>query len=602
MDQKTISTQLIDTIRERSDLLLIASQYLSLKKTGQNYTGLCPFHEEKTASFVINPIKQFFHCFGCGVGGDVFHFVTKIEGLSFPEALRSLAERGGISLPDDVHASQGANTRSEAEEIYRVNEAAAAYFHRNLLERAEAAPARTYLRARGLTVQTITDFSIGYALSTWDDLVKTLGKQFPALILEKAGLISKRVDVSVRAQSQSVWFDRFRSRVLFPIRNPQGKIAGFGGRVLDDSMPKYLNTSETAVFSKGKILFGLHQTKGAGNSPFVIVEGYFDVMTAAQAGIPNVVATLGTALTEAHLRLIRRLSEKMVLIFDGDEAGIRAALRTVPLLMDQEISARIVSLPAGLDPDVFIREMGKDAFLDEMEKGETVIGFSITQWVKKYSLKTVEEKMKVVVQIVPLIHRLKSQIEKSHYLKSLSDALLLKEEDVRGEYRRLTKTEKRAAPKVSPVMKSPSETDRIPEDQETILMLLLQGFSHPEMLNGVLCLEDFPHPVVHRMMTHYWNQTEQRWENPGCRIEADDDSSRSLLGRLSVSEVNIEQVQQIQTDCIKMLRKKRIDRERSESENRLKQVAGDLEAEKILKKKIIDLYRESSHLTSSYLL
>lgn len=601
MDQKTISTQLIDTIREHSDLLSIASQYLSLKKTGQNYTGLCPFHEEKTASFVINPIKQFFHCFGCGVGGDVFHFVTKIEGLSFPEALRSLAERGGISLPDDIHTSQSANTRSEAEEIYRVNEAAAAYFHRNLLERAESAPAREYLSARGLTGQTISDFSIGYALSPWDDLVKTLGKKFPVLILEKAGLISKRMDASARAQSQSVWFDRFRGRVLFPIRTPQGKIAGFGGRVLDNSMPKYLNTSETAVFTKGKILFGSHQTKAAGNSPFIIVEGYFDVLTASQAGIQNVVATLGTALTEAHLRLIRRLSEKMVLIFDGDEAGIRAALRTVPLLIDHEISAQIVSLPAGLDPDVFIREMGKDAFLDEIEKGETVIGFSITQWVKKFSLRTVEEKMKVVVQIIPLIHRLKSQIEKSYYLKSLSDALLLKEEDVRGEYRRLTKTEKKAE-KISRMVKNLSEIDRIPEDQETILMLLLQGFSHPEMLNGFLSLEDFPHPAVHKMMAHYWNQTEQRWENPDYRIEADDDSSRSLLGRLSVSEVNIEQIQQIQTDCIKMLRKKRIDRERSESENCLKQVAGDLEAEKRLKKKIIDLYRESSHLTSSHLL
>ncbi len=598
MAQKSISDHLIETIRERSDLVAIVSEHLSLKKTGQNFTGLCPFHEEKTSSFVVNPVKQFFHCFGCGEGGDVFHFIGKMSGISFPEAIRALADRGGIPLPEE-DGPLGGVSRTESEEIFAVNEAAAAYFHHNLLDRPEGKPALAYLNTRGLTLDTIRDFSIGFALPAWDDLVKALAKQFSIALLEKAGLVSKKTGASVSAQGKAAGYDRFRNRVLFPIRTRQGKVAGFGGRVLDDGMPKYLNTSETAVFTKGKILFGLDRSKVFGADPLIIVEGYLDVISAAQAGISNVVATLGTALTEAHLRLIRRLTEKVILVFDGDEAGVRAALRTAPLLIDQEIAAQIVTLPPGKDPDLLIREMGKPAFLAELEKGKPIVDFAITQSLKKSSLKQVEDKMRVMRQIAPLIDRLRSQIEKSHYLKVLSDTLLLREEDVRTEFIRLTQTEKKIPSKTqAPAVIEKQE--RIPDEEEKILMLLIQGYLEPEVLNDYFSLDDFTHPLLNAVIAHYWDAEGNKWCNRTKGMSPKDQASHSLISRLSVSEVDAELVKQIEEDCMNVLHRKKFDRERNAIEYQLKQVAGDSEVKKVLMKKIYDLKQKSSHLAGSH--
>ncbi|MDC4224060.1 MAG: DNA primase [Candidatus Manganitrophus sp.] len=357
MNGRRVSDQLVETIRDRSDLVSIVSEYLTLKKAGQNLTGLCPFHAEKTPSFSVNPSKQFFHCFGCGAGGDVFQFVMKIEGLAFPEALRRMAAKAGVALPEAAEERESP-ARREAAQIYELNEAAASYFHRNLLERPEGAFCREYLKGRGITTETIKTFSIGFAPARRDDLLKHFGKQYSRSLLEKAGLISRREGVS----GEEGLFDRFRNRVLFPIRNLQGRVVGFGGRVLDDSQPKYLNTPETAVFTKGKHLFALDQAKGAGIHSLIIVEGYFDVVAAHQAGVPNVVGTMGTALTPDHLRLIRRISEKVVLIFDPDEAGARAALRTAPLLIEEGISAKVVSLPPARTPIYLLENRGKPVF------------------------------------------------------------------------------------------------------------------------------------------------------------------------------------------------------------------------------------------------
>ncbi|MEC4677903.1 MAG: DNA primase [Nitrospirota bacterium] len=596
MDQHIYSNQVLETVRERSDLLSIASEYLTLKKSGQNYSGLCPFHEEKTASFNINPIKQFFHCFGCGAGGDVFQFVSQIEGLSFPETLRQLAERADVSLVVD-DSPKAAQARSETAEIYRANAAAAEHFHRNLISKPEGASARTYLETRGLSNETIGDFSVGYALSTWDDLVKQLRAAFSPSILEKAGLISKRAE---RAQKDSGHFDRFRDRVMFPIRNPQGKVLGFGGRVFGEGEPKYLNTAETPVFRKSEILFGLDRPKVAGQ-PLVIVEGYLDVITAIQEGIPNVVATLGTALTRAHLRLARRHGEKIVIVFDGDTAGIRAALRTAPLLIDEEMSVGIVTLPSGVDPDVFIRENGKAAFLLALAKASSIMDFCIAQSILSTSPKTVSDKMAVIRQVLPFVRRLHSEVEKSDALRILSDRLLLRETDVRFEYLRLARQEKKSPLKPS-VENVEKQVEALPHDQETLLILLLQGLLEPEALNGKLRLDDFTHPLIQRVISSYWSAENEAWcGSDETHLRTLDASAQSLLSRLTVIDVlDLECVAQIGADCINMLQKKKIGRRRSEIEHQLKKVSGDLEAAKVLKKKIMDLSRASSNLTVSH--
>jgi len=598
LDQHIYSDQILEMVRERSDLLSIASEYLTLKKSGQNYSGLCPFHEEKTASFNINPAKQFFHCFGCGAGGDVFQFVSQIEGLSFPETLRQLAERADVSLAVN-DSPKAAQARSEAEEIYRANAAAAKHLHHNLMSKPEGATARAYLENRGLSDETIRDFSLGYALTAWDDLLKTLRSTFPPLILEKAGLISKRTE---REQKDSGHFDRFRNRVMFPIRNPQGKVLGFGGRVLGEGEPKYLNTAETPVFRKGEILFGLDRPKVLGQ-PLVIVEGYLDVITAIQAGIPNVVASLGTALTTAHLRLARRHAEKIVIVFDGDAAGVRAALRTAPLLIDEEMPVGIVTLPFGMDPDTFIREAGKAAFLSALSAASSVMDFCMTQAIQSISPKTLSDKMAAIRQVMPFIRRLHSEVEKSDALRTLSDRLLLRETDVRAEYLRFVRQEKksRLKPKTESVEKQKRE-EGLPHDQETLLILLLQGLLEPEGLNGKLRLDDFTHPLVQEVIASYWSAENEGWCEPDeAHFRILDVSAQSLRSRLTVIDVlDREYVSQNVADCVTMLQKKRINRARSKIEHQLKQVVGDLEAAKVLKKKIIDLSRASSSLTVSH--
>lgn len=594
MNGRRVSDQLVETIRDRSDLVSVVSEYLTLKKAGQNFTGLCPFHTEKTPSFSVNPSKQFFHCFGCGVGGDVFQFVMKVEGVAFPEALRRLAGKAGVALPEAGPDERESPARREAAQIYELNEAAAAYFHRNLIERPEGAFCRDYLKGRGITAETIKAFSVGFALPRRDDLLKQLGKQFSRSLLEKAGLTSRREG----AQGEEGLFDRFRNRVLFPIRNLQGRVVGFGGRVLDDTQPKYLNTPETPVFTKGKHLFALDRAKGAGINALIIVEGYFDVIAAHQAGIPNAVGTMGTALTQDHLRLIRRISEKVLLIFDPDEAGARAALRTAPLLIEEGISAKVISLPSGEDPDLFIRKEGKAGFLKKLEEGKTPIDFAIFKMTEASALKSVDDKIKVTEEIFPLIERLKNKVEQSHYLKRLSDVLQIEERDLRAEFSSRTRKNKK---EVSPSRPAPVAESKLPHDEETIASLLLQSQIDPSALADQLDLEDFTDPQIRGILSYFWNREEGRWFSPS-RLNEIEAPLLTLYSRLSVRENRHENVQQTARDYILSLRAKRLRRESSEIESKIKlaERGGDLSLMKSLQQHFLKLRKELSHLTLSH--
>jgi len=588
---KQISNQLIEAVREHSDLVSLVSEYLSLKKTGQNYTGLCPFHQERTPSFSVNPLKQFFHCFGCGAGGDVFHFLEKIEGLNFSEALGRLAERGGIPLPSPERGPE----RSESDEIYRLNEAAASFFHKNLLEGSKGACARSYLKGRGVTIDAIREFSIGYALPDWDHFFKMGRKRFPVDLIEKSGLVSRRKEERTEG---SGCYDRFRNRIVFPIHTMQGRVVGFGGRVLDESLPKYLNTPETAVFTKGKQLYGLHKVKRTGGDPLIVVEGYLDVVSASQFGIPNVVATLGTALTEDHIRLIRRVGEAVVLVFDGDKAGIRAALRAIPLLLDQPLSATIVSLPAGKDPDTFLREEGHLAFLDKIQKGKSLVEFSIDQMILRFPENAISAKMKVIEAVLPLIEKLSSPVKKGHFLKTLSESLELREEDVRAEALRLSRKAPGGSLKgraVTPVKKN----RRIPEEQETILKFLVQDLLEPEALNGKLNLKDFTDPLIQGLISQYWDGEASRWFHSSLSLKEINDEEKVILSRLSVDLVERDQVAQAIRDCIRKLRTNSLNRKKNKLDKELKQLEkkGDLEEEERVNReiiKIIDLKRAVS--------
>ncbi|MBI3803937.1 MAG: DNA primase [Nitrospirae bacterium] len=587
---RRVPDQLIETIRDRTDLVAVISEYLALKKAGQNYLGLCPFHAEKSPSFTVSPSKQIFHCFGCGTGGNIFQFIMKMENLAFPEALRKLAGKAGVVIPEYTPKENPA-VRGETDQIYRINEAAATYFQRNLLETPEGARAVDYLKKRGITPETIQAFSIGFSLPRRDDLLKQLGRQFPRPLLERAGLISRR-------EGEETFFDRFRNRVLFPIRNLQGNVVGFGGRVLDDAQPKYLNTSETPVFTKGRHLFALDRAKKSGARSLIIVEGYFDVVAAHQAGITNVIATMGTALTEDHLRLIRRWTEKVFLLFDPDEAGARAAIRTAPLFITEGISAEVISLPPGEDPDLFIRRVGKEGFLSKLGEGKTLIDFAIAKLAEASSLKSIDDKIKVTEEIFPLIEKLKNKFEQGHYLKTLSETLNIEEPDLRAQFASRTKGKKEARP-VSQALPAGA---RLPQGEEMIVSLLLQNQIDPSALSG-LELDDFTDPQMRGILSHLWNAAEGRWSTPQ-NLEALDEMDESLLGlvrRLSIRENYFEDAPQTLKDCVASLQKKRMQRESIALQGKIREAdrGGDSELIESLQRRLFELRRKLNQLNES---
>ncbi|HET6514584.1 MAG TPA: DNA primase [Thermodesulfovibrionales bacterium] len=355
--------RLLEEIRARLDIVDIISDYLELRRSGQNYKGLCPFHSEKTPSFMVSPEKQIFHCFGCGAGGNSVTFIMKYENLSFPEALKHLAKKAGISLKHFTFDSGHDDTR---EKLHGVLREASKIFAENLKK---SSAAHSYLMARGITDETIRRFSLGYALKDWHFLSKTLRQKgiADALILQSGAVSSGEKGI----------YDTFRDRIIFPICDIQGGIIAFGGRVMDDSQPKYLNSPDTPLFKKGETLYGLNLAKdGLREKGYaIIVEGYFDAILCHQYGFNNAVAPLGTALTSGHLQKLKRFSKKAVLVFDGDEAGKSAAKRSIPLLLAQGFSAEILLLPEKDDPDSFLRNEGPAAFGRLLSKARSIVDF-----------------------------------------------------------------------------------------------------------------------------------------------------------------------------------------------------------------------------------
>ena len=326
----------ISEIKHSADIVDIVSDVVLLKKAGKNLVGLCPFHSEKTPSFTVSPDKQIFHCFGCGVGGNVISFLMKQEGLSFPEVARHLAKRYGVSIPEGPVSPEQKRRMSERESLFDLNRRAMDYFHETLLKSPAGEKARSYLSKRGISAKTIDAFKLGFARDGWDHLLRYFsGRRIPRALLEKSGLILARKD-------SSGYYDRFRNRIIFPIFNASMQVIGFGGRVLDDALPKYLNSPETAVYNKSRSLYGIHRAKEKCRTTgtVFIVEGYFDLLTLHQHGIENAVATLGTALTAEHVRLLTRYASRMILVYDSDEAGIRSAQRCIETFWHEHVDFR----------------------------------------------------------------------------------------------------------------------------------------------------------------------------------------------------------------------------------------------------------------------
>jgi DNA primase len=423
-------------IKHAADIVEIVSESVLLKKTGKNYVGLCPFHSEKTPSFTVSPQKQIFYCFGCAAGGNIFSFIMKRDGISFPEAARILSKQYGINIPVKTMSKEQEMLRSEREKLFEVNRQAMVFFCNYLLSGPSGKQAMQYLNKRGISQETIKIFRIGYAPEGWNNINNFFQKKkIPFDIVEKAGLIVKR-------EKKDGFYDRFRNRIIFPIFNVNMHVIGFGGRVLSDDLPKYLNSPETPIYNKSSSLYGLHRArqKCRETETVYIVEGYFDLLALHQNGIQNSVATLGTSITTDHVHILRNIIGKdghVVLVFDSDDAGMKAALRSLGIFMNAEVDAKIMLLPSGHDPDSYLFEFGYKSFFDISKSAKSLISFLIDTLIDKYGL-TVEGKIRVISEMRETLSSIDDGVARSLYIKELSERVGIQENAVLEKVRELS--------------------------------------------------------------------------------------------------------------------------------------------------------------------
>jgi len=403
--------EFIEEIRVNNDITDVVSEYVRLEKKGRYFFGLCPFHNEKTPSFSVTPDMQIFNCFGCNKGGNVIHFIMSIENLDFVEAIKYLAERAGIELPDNDN-SKGAEELKLKNDILSVNKYAAQNFYNNLIS-TEGLSAKKYLENRGIKYSTIRKFGLGYSFPLGNNLYKLLQeKGFNNDAIIKSGLVLKG--------KKGDYFDRFRNKLMFPIFDVRGNVIGFGGRSLDNSLPKYMNSPETLVYSKGRNLYALNIAKNFKEKKLIIVEGYIDVITLHQNGIINSVASLGTALTENQGRLLKKYAEETIISFDADTAGQTATMKSLDLLANIGCKVKVLSIPDGKDPDEYVRKNGAEGFIKLIDKSSNLIEYKIASFKKNIDTNSTEGKIEFIKKVAQILSRIDSETELEIYIKKFS--------------------------------------------------------------------------------------------------------------------------------------------------------------------------------------
>lgn len=489
-----------NAVRELQDRLSIAEViggYVSLKKAGKNFKALCPFHPEKTPSFMIYPEKQFFICYGCGVGGDAITFVMKHERLEFPEAVELLAQKAGVPVP---HLSGGRASSKEDAELYRAHEVAVR-FYRECLGSPVGEEARAYLKKRALQPAAWETFSVGYAPQRWDGLLTAAAKEgLTSQVLERAGL-------AIARDGGQGWYDRFRHRVMFPIADSRGRAIAFGGRILEGDGPKYMNSPETQLYVKGKVLYGLHlAAPEIRQKDFcIVVEGYMDMAMPFQHGIRNVVASMGTSLTDQQVKLIRRHTRNVVMVYDGDDAGQSATLRGLDLLLEQEMRVRVAALPGGSDPDSLIREQGPERFARALKESQELFDYKLGRLTEKLNPREVEGRVRICQEMLPTIKRMPNAIQRGEYVKRLAEALGISEQLLWTELERV----KLGAPSWKPEgVAAAAAPSRMPamSAEDLLAGLLLEDPRRVEQVAGRLDLEELRDPEVRRVVGRLMEQ------------------------------------------------------------------------------------------------
>ncbi|MDD5246349.1 MAG: DNA primase [Candidatus Omnitrophica bacterium] len=566
-----IPENILEEILSRINIVEVISEYIPLKKAGRNFRALCPFHHEKSPSFMVSPDRQIFHCFGCGESGNAFKFLMRYERMDFPEAVSLLARKAGIVLPES--SKEDPRAVSLSTQLFKINELALG-FYTGLLASAQGAAAKKYLLQRGLTEETIKSFRLGWAPDKWDALIEFLRSKGVGLsLMEKAGLVLPK--------QNGGYYDRFRQRIIFPIFDIKSRVLGFGGRVMhssDNQLAKYVNSPETPVYTKGRNLFGLNLAKEAirQSDCAAVVEGYLDFIIPYQQGVQNLVASQGTALTEEQARLLKRYTRNVVMVYDADNAGQMAALRSLDIFIEESMEVKIVSLPQGFDPDTFVRQKGAQELKNMIENAEGLFDYKFRILKSRFNASTPEGKARISSEMLSTIGRFKDAVLKAEYLKILAQQLDVPEYSLREELGKLK--DNRPQPADSPLVK---KTETVINPTERLLIkIMMEETRLVDYIRQHLEPSDFQGEVTSRIVSFMFELIQQ-----GKQIEAntlmnhfeDKDAMRCICESVFDGEVTQENREKVVDDCIRMIKNKRmvVTRQRLQEQMRRAEVSGD---------------------------
>jgi DNA primase len=543
------SDEIIDDVRQSNDIVDVISQYVRLKRSGRNYFGLCPFHNEKSPSFSVSPDKQIFHCFGCGVGGNVISFIMKIEGISFVEAVQMLAERANIALPTLQNNVDTAKEELKAK-VYGVNEFAAQFYHQNLYK-PEAKIAQEYVKKRKLTQSTLEAFQIGFS-GRFDELFKNLKKQgFGEKEILESGLVNKN--------DKGQYIDRYRNRLMFPICDVRGRVIAFGGRVLDDSKPKYINSPENIVYSKGRHLYGLNVAKKGDLKKILIVEGYMDVISLHQRGITNVVASLGTAMTQQQGFLLRKHAEQIILSFDSDEAGLTAKMRALEILQTMGCDLRILQMEGAKDPDEYVIKYGNARFLHLIDQALSVVEFKVKVLKQHLNLENINDKIKFLNQIAKIMANIENTIEREVYIEKIAGEYGISKEAIYAEVNKLAYSHhqgEKVLEKPKPVAihqkkEDTTITPAVKRREDTVLSILLTGnLNLYQIIKVYMNPEDFKQEINRKIVQKLYEEFEKGNSNINTLIDHLSDEEQSRVTAILAEDYEIDDMEKAIDDLM----------------------------------------------------
>ncbi|MBR4153431.1 MAG: DNA primase [Selenomonadaceae bacterium] len=523
--------EFVERVNERTDIYSVVSRYVTLTQKSGRYWGCCPFHNEKTASFSVSPDKGLFYCFGCGTGGNAFKFLSLIENITYFEAVKLQAQRLGIDLPERKSSPEEERRRREEKSLFKINELAQDFYHECLIKDAHGEIGRKYLEGRGITQETIETFKLGYATDDWENLLSNLTRRgFNPEQLEKVGLVAKR-------KTSSGYYDRFRGRVMIPINDAFGHTVGFGGRILkseDENNPKYLNTPETVIFNKRNLLFGLDKSNKAISTAgaAIVVEGYMDAISLFSAGIKNVVATLGTAFTNEHVKLILKYARKIIFCYDSDEAGQRATLRALPIVQKAGAEVFIVKVPDGKDPDEFVRKHGKAAFDELIKNATTLIDYRMSYVLARADTSTTRGKVAALREILPVVVNINNTVTRNEYKKKIASALVLDEKITEDVWKKFSaKEQSQAADKSPPVIKKPRDNHK-PTIQEACEIILRMLWYDDDVIDYIVTFPSELFSEVHREILGWFEICKNEGRRPN-QMSASKELSETANAELS---------------------------------------------------------------------